>query len=556
MPKIAAPEGLKIETDLVTNGLGAPLLGGSEPQTTVSPLGSARSMRNGTTTPLIGTFGLEEPHAFGSVAATATDLDEETVVTGTASGSMEMSRVGSKVQTRLDWLKQLWSFNGPGWLMMVAYIDPGNLEADLQCGALFNYSLLWALLVSTFMGLGMQLVAMRLGTVTRRHLAVHCRDHYPKQARIALWLATELAIVGSDIQEVIGCSIGLELLFGFPLWIGVLVSAGLAFTFLFMENLGARKLEAVFAVLITLLTSTMLYLFAEVSPDQQELARGLLEPRLPSVDALQQVVGMVGCVIMPHNLFLHSALVNSRTIEPNAASEAVTFFTIESTVAIATSLLINMACVAVFAKGFYGSEVAQKIGLRNAGDYLGTAFAPALRTIWALGLVASGQSSTMTGTYAGQWVMQGYLDLKVKPWKRAILTRGCALMPTLVVAVMCQKQWEIDVLNGYLNVLQAMVLPFAMVPLILFASSRGIMGEMALSHFAGASCWVAFVAIMLANCILIYGQSASAGWALLGGVVAYTLMVLYVIWAPSRSLQAVDSLADPLAEVNAPTNRT
>mmetsp|Transcript_5872 Transcript_5872/g.14011 ORF Transcript_5872/g.14011 Transcript_5872/m.14011 type:complete len:555 (+) Transcript_5872:46-1710(+) len=552
MPKILAPEGLKIETE--SNGLGAPLLGGSEPPTTVSPLGSARSLRNGAATPLIGTFGLEEPHAYGSRAASLTDLDDEVPVVTTASGSMELSRVGSKEKTRLEWLQRLWSFNGPGWLMMVAYIDPGNLEADLQCGALFNYSLLWALLVSTLMGLGMQLVAMRLGTVTRRHLAVHCRDHYPKQVRIALWLATELAIVGSDIQEVIGCSIGLELMFGFPLWIGVLVSAGLAFTFLFMENLGARKLEAVFAVLITMLTSTMLYLFAEVSPDQQELAKGMLEPSMPSLDALQQVVGMVGCVIMPHNLFLHSALVNSRPVEPNAASEAVTFFTIESSFAIATSLLINTACVAVFAQGFYGSEVATKIGLRNAGDYLGTAFSPALRTIWALGLIASGQSSTMTGTYAGQWVMQGYLDLKVKPWKRAILTRGCALMPTLIVAVMCQKQWEIDVLNGYLNVLQAMVLPFAMVPLILFASSRGIMGEMALSRVAGASCWVAFSAIMLANCILITGQSAAAGWALLGGVVTYSFMVVYVIWAPSRSLQALDRSADPMAEASAAPN--
>jgi natural resistance-associated macrophage protein len=391
--------------------------------------------------------------------------------------------------------------------MSIAYVDPGNREADLQCGAQFGSMLLWALLASTFVGLCMQLVAARLGCATRKHLAEHCREHYPPFMRVLLWGFTELAIIGSDIQEVVGCSIGLYILFGIDLLWGVVVTAATAFGFLFLERLGTRPLELFFGALIAVLAATMAWLFSEIKPDRQAIVDGFLVPRMPP-SAVQQVVGMVGCVIMPHNLFLHSALVQSRVVEAGEEAEAVFLFTIESTAAIVTSLLINTAVVAVFAKGFFGKEDANAIGLANAGSYLGDKYGDALQIIWGLGLVAAGQSSTMTGAYAGQWVMQGYLALKVKPWKRALITRSMALMPCLLVAAWAgHRRNALDELNEYLNVLQSLVLPFALVPLLTFAGARSIMGELCLSWPSLVLGWVAAIAVMATNVYLLVSSS-------------------------------------------------
>eukprot|EP00439_Symbiodinium_sp_Y106_P055824 s1461_g7.t2 len=411
------------------------------------------------------------------------------------------------------WLQRLLAFTGPGWLMSIAYVDPGNLEADLQVGAQFGYSLLWALTGATFMGLGMQLLAARLGCATKRHLAEHCRDAFEFPLRQLLWMLTELAIVGSDIQEVIGCSIGLELLFGIPLTVGVLITAFAAFIFLFLERLGTRPLELFFGVLILILALSMGRLYARICPDSMAVAEGLLVPWLPP-SAMQQVVGMVGCVIMPHNLFLHSALVQSRVVQPGGEADAVWLFTVESTCAILTSLIINTFVVAVFAKGFFGKPGTDAIGLANAGQYLGEAFGQPMKIVWALGLCAAGQSSTMTGAYAGQWVMQGYLDLKVAPWKRAIITRSMALVPCLAVAVYFGGQRDgLDILNTYLNVLQSVVLPFAAVPLLIFAGSKRVMDNLVLSNTSLIAAWFATVLIICANLYLAVEQFAGFGVA-------------------------------------------
>uniref|UniRef100_A0A7S1WR22 Uncharacterized protein n=1 Tax=Alexandrium catenella TaxID=2925 RepID=A0A7S1WR22_ALECA len=434
-------------------------------------------------------------------------------------------------------------FTGPGWLMSIAYIDPGNLEADLQSGALFGYTLLWALLLATTMGLGMQLIAARLGCATRRHLAEHCQEHYPFQIRVFLWVTTECAIIGSDIQEVIGSSIGIKLLFGLPIPVGVVITAVTAFGFLFLERLGTRPLELFFAVLILVLAASMGGLFSVIKPEPAEMLRGLTIPRMPP-SAVKQVVGMLGCVIMPHNLFLHSALVQSRVVPTGEEANAIFFFTIESTAAIFMSLLINMSVVAVFSKGFYGSPAASDLGLGSAGHYLGDQYGDYMRVIWALGLCAAGQSSTMTGAYAGQWVMQGYLQLKVSSWKRAIITRSMALCPTLLVAFYFGGGGNdgLDAFNEFLNLVQAVVLPFAVVPLLIFGGSRTIMGGLALSRGAMAVGWTCAILIMAANVYMVLveldigaGKIAagdSRTLCVLGGVLLYLSAVLYVAWVP------------------------
>lgn len=429
------------------------------------------------------------------------------------------------------WFWRLVAFTGPGWLMSIAYVDPGNLEADLQTGAQFGYTLLWALFAATFLGLGFQLVAARLGVTTRRHLAEHCQEHYPMHMRIILWLLTELAIIGSDIQEVIGCSIGLQLLVGLPLSIGVLVTAFAAFGFLFLERLGTRPLELFFGLLIAILAVSMGGLFVAIKPDPAAMLDGMVVPRLPR-SAVQQVVGMLGCVVMPHNLFLHSALVQSRSVPQGDESVAITLFTIESTVAIVTSLLINMSVVAVFAKGFYGTDIASDIGLRTAGDYLGGAYGNVYRVVWALGLCAAGQSSTMTGAYAGQWVMQGYLQLNIHPVKRAVITRSLALVPCLSVAIYFgDGNTGLDQLNEYLNVLQSLVLPFAVVPLLAFAGSRAVMGDFVLSPACKLLGWVATAVIMMGNMYLFLAEfdfNVTLGLGV--GLAAYLALVVYIAW--------------------------
>mmetsp|Transcript_54854 Transcript_54854/g.117110 ORF Transcript_54854/g.117110 Transcript_54854/m.117110 type:complete len:540 (+) Transcript_54854:240-1859(+) len=428
-------------------------------------------------------------------------------------------------------LRKLIAFTGPGWLMSIAYVDPGNLEADLQCGAQFGYLLLWVLLGATGVGLGMQLVAARLGCVTRQHLAEHCRMHYAKTTRIFLWLLMELAIVGSDIQEVIGGAIGLQLLFGLPLCGGVLITAFAAFGFLFLERFGTHFLEMFFGVLILILALSMGGLFALIKPDTTAVLEGFFLPRLPE-SAVSQAVGMVGCIIMPHNLYLHSALVQSRVVEPGEEQEAITLFSIESSVAILTSVLINASVVAVFAKGFYGSDEASHIGLKNAGSYLGHHFGDGLRIIWGLGLCAAGQSSTMTGAYAGQWVMQGYLQLKVKPWKRAVITRSMALLPTLAVAAYFGSgNAGLDTLNSYLNILQSLVLPFAVVPLLTFAGSSAIMGDFSMSAFSRCLAWAAAGAVMLANTFLLLSSVDKISFLVLAWVLLYIGAVVHVFLA-------------------------
>ncbi|RYR11154.1 hypothetical protein Ahy_B05g079641 isoform B [Arachis hypogaea] len=385
--------------------------------------------------------------------------------------------------------KKLWLFTGPGFLMSIAFLDPGNLEGDLQSGAIAGYSLLWLLMWATLMGLLIQLLSARLGVATGRHLAELCREEYPPWARIVLWLMTELALIGSDIQEVIGSAIAIRILSnGFvPLWAGVLV------------------------------------------------------PKLSS-RTIKQAVGVVGCIIMPHNVFLHSALVQSRQIDQSKkgrVQEALNYYSIESTLALAVSFIINIFVTTVFAKGFYGTEIADSIGLVNAGTYLQEKYGGGLFPIlyiWGIGLLAAGQSSTITGTYAGQFIMGGFLNLRLKKWVRALITRSCAIIPTMIVALIFDTSEEsLDILNEWLNVLQSVQIPFALIPLLCLVSKEQIMGTFRIGPVLKIFSWlVAALVIVINGYLLLDFFSSEVNGAVFAVVVcaltaAYVAFVIYLI---------------------------
>ncbi|XP_034731547.1 natural resistance-associated macrophage protein 2-like isoform X2 [Etheostoma cragini] len=382
-------------------------------------------------------------------------------------------------------LRKLWAFTGPGFLMSIAYLDPGNIESDLQSGAKAGFKLLWVLLAATIIGLLLQRLAARLGVVTGMHLAEVCNRQYHTVPRIILWLMVELAIIGSDMQEVIGCAIAFSLLSSgrIPLWGGVLITIIDTFVFLFLDKYGLRKLEAFFGLLITIMAITFGYEYVTVSPDQGQLLKGMFVPYCEGCGPVQltQAVGIVGAVIMPHNIYLHSALVKSREVDRSnkeEVKEANKYFFIESTVALFVSFLINVFVVAVFAEAFYGrtnqevysvcnqtgsphldlfplNNQTLEVNLYKGGVVLGCFFGPAALYIWAVGILAAGQSSTMTGTYSGQFVMEGFLNLRWSRFARVLLTRSMAITPTLLVAIFQDVQ-HLTGMNDFLNVLQSM----------------------------------------------------------------------------------------------------
>ncbi|KAL3978079.1 LIM domain-binding protein 1 [Sarotherodon galilaeus] len=452
-------------------------------------------------------------------------------------------------ENQLFSFRKLWAFTGPGFLMSIAYLDPGNIESDLQSGAAAGFKLLWVLLVSTIIGLLLQRLAARLGVVTGMHLAEVCNRQYSTVPRIILWLMVELAIIGSDMQEVIGCAIALNLLSvgRIPLWGGVLITITDTFVFLFLDKYGLRKLEAFFGFLITVMALSFGYEYVLVKPDQGELLKGMFVPYCAGCGPVQleQAVGIVGAVIMPHNIYLHSALVKSREVDrknKKEVKEANKYFFIESTIALFVSFLINVFVVAVFAQAFYnksnievnaecnatGSPHTDLFPLNNntlevdiykGGIVLGCFFGPAALYIWAIGILAAGQSSTMTGTYSGQFVMEGFLNLRWSRFARVLLTRSIAITPTLLVAIFQDVQ-HLTGMNDFLNVLQSLQLPFALIPILTFTSLKSIMND-----FANGLGW------KISGGILILGVCAINMYFVIVYVTSLNSVVLYVLAA-------------------------
>uniref|UniRef100_A0A3Q3RT23 Natural resistance-associated macrophage protein 2-like n=1 Tax=Mastacembelus armatus TaxID=205130 RepID=A0A3Q3RT23_9TELE len=465
-------------------------------------------------------------------------------------------------------LRKLWAFTGPGFLMSIAYLDPGNIESDLQSGAKADFKLLWVLLGATVIGLLLQRLAARLGVVTGMHLAEVCNRQYHTVPRIILWLMVEVAIIGSDMQEVIGCAIAFSLLSSgrIPLWGGVLITIIDTFVFLFLDKYGLRKLEAFFGLLIAIMTITFGYEYMTVRPDQGQLLMGMFVPFCKDCGPVQlgQAVGIVGAVIMPHNIYLHSALVKSREVDRSnkkEVKEANKYFFIESTIALFVSFLINVFVVAVFAEAFYkrtnievvsnfkpsfgiskiphsslfplNNETLQ-VDIYKGVLVLGCFFGPAALYIWAVGILAAGQSSTMTGTYSGQFVMEGFLNLRWSRFARVLLTRTLAIAPTLLVAIF-QDMQHLTGMNDFLNVLQSMQLPFALIPILTFTSLPSLMTEYAngLVFKVGGGLVILVVCAINMYFVIVYVTALDSVWLYVLAAflsIAYLTFVGYLVW--------------------------
>lgn len=460
--------------------------------------------------------------------------------------------------------RKLWAFTGPGFLMSIAYLDPGNIESDLQSGAVAGFKLLWVLLLATVIGLLLQRLAARLGVVTGLHLAEVCHRQYRTVPRIILWLMVELAIIGSDMQEVIGSAIAINLLSvgKIPLWGGVLITIADTFVFLFLDKYGLRKLEAFFGFLITIMALTFGYEYVTVRPDQKQLLRGLFVPecRGCGTPQLEQAVGIVGAVIMPHNMYLHSALVKSRQVNrsnPREVRDANKYFFAESCIALFVSFIINVFVVSVFAEAFYGKTNADvhevcanassahaalfpsdnatlEVDIYKGGAVLGCYFGPAALYIWAIGILAAGQSSTMTGTYSGQFVMEGFLNLRWSRFARVLLTRSIAITPTLFVAIF-QDVEHLTGMNDFLNVLMSLQLPFALIPVLTFTSLPSVMNDFANGLFwkIGGGAVILLVCSINMYFVVAYVMALNhvglyVGAAILS--VIYLAFVAYLTW--------------------------
>ncbi|CAI2386614.1 unnamed protein product [Moneuplotes crassus] len=437
---------------------------------------------------------------------------------------------------RVPWFSfyKLWLYTGPGWLMSIAYLDPGNIEGDLLAGTHGGYGLIWTLFLATFCGLIIQILSARVGVVTGRDLAVLCREQFSKPMRYTLWVMAEIAIIGSDIQEVIGTAIAFKILFGFPIWVGSIITILDTFTFLFIHACGVRKLEAVFAVLVGTMAICFWCNMFIVLPDAGDVMGGFV-PQLPE-DSTGEMIGLIGAVIMPHNLFLHSALVQSRKINRHndaKVKEANKYFSIEAGFSLFISFLINLAVISTFA--YYHLQTgSDDIVLNNAHFALQDSFGTNAKYIWAIGLMAAGQSSTMTGTYAGQFVMQGFINLHVPTYVRVFITRAIAIVPAIIFAFIKYT----DNLDGFLNILQAIQLPFALIPLLKFSASPKIMKGYKNHMFWNLFCILVALVLMGLN---VYGlvPSTKNPWIIVGttiGFLVYFGIIIAVLLAPVKEL--------------------
>lgn len=452
--------------------------------------------------------------------------------------------------------KKLLVFMGPGFLMSIAYLDPGNIESDLKAGAVAGFQLLWLLLVAHCLGFLLQCLAIRLGVVTGNHLAEVCHEHYPIIPRYVLWIMIEVAIIGSDMQEVIGTAIALNMLSNgvIPIWGGILLTIVDTFTFLFLDKYGLRKLEAFFCFLIAVMAASFGYEYFYVLPNQLDVLKGFV-PGLGArwdYSVSIQAAGMIGAVIMPHNFYLHSALVRSREVNrksKGAVREATKYNSIESGLALLCSFIINLFVVCVFAQGFYNSagdskckkgQTADDIDLSSAGDYLACEYGPALKYIWAIGILAAGQSSTMTGTYSGQFVMEGFIKLRLPRWQRVLLTRSIAILPTFILAAASKFQLQnLTRLNDTLNILQSLTLPFAIFPILQFTSDEKIMANFKTSRFLLMIVW--FLAFMVFGINIYLVAQSIIEWQL-----AWYFNMLIIIFYLLYSMVVIYFLLDTL----------
>jgi len=385
------------------------------------------------------------------------------------------------VPTNASFLKKMLAFSGPGYLVAVGYMDPGNWATDLAGGSKFGYALLFVILLSSLFAMLLQHLTVKLGIATGRDLAQMCRDTFPMWINRFLWLMAELMIIACDLAEVIGTAIALELLFGIPLSIGVVITAIDVLLLLLLQKKGFRYLEALVMILIA---TVVVCFILEIIFSQPAIAP-LMQGFIPSTELFTNqemlliAVGILGATVMPHNLYLHSAVVQTRAhaVTSKGKKEAIKFATIDSTVALSIAFFVNAAILILAAASFYVSGHGEVAEIGEAYKLLAPLLGVgAASTLFAVALLASGQNSTITATLAGQIILEGFLNVKMKPWIRRLVTRALAIIPAVCVAIIYGNSGLSNLLIAS-QVVLSMQLPFAVVPLVAFTSSRKKMGE-------------------------------------------------------------------------------
>lgn len=379
------------------------------------------------------------------------------------------------------WWRKIAAFAGPGYLVAVGYMDPGNWATDLAGGSKFGYTLLSVILASNLMAILLQGLASKLGIVTGRDLAQACRDHYSKPVGVLLWIGCEIAIAACDLAEVIGSAIALNLLFHIPMAIGIIITAADVLIVLYLQNKGFRLLEALVIALMATVGACFLFEIILSQPPIGAVLRGFIPSGqvISDPSMLYIAVGILGATVMPHNLYLHSSIVQTRQYEetPAGKREAVHFAFIDSTIALTFALFINAAILIIAAATFHTSGHTEVAEIQDAFKLLTPLLGGGASVVFALALLASGQNSTLTGTLAGQIVMEGFLNIRMRPWLRRLITRAVAIVPAISVAIMFGESGTAKLLV-FSQVILSMQLSFAVFPLVAFTSDKLKMGEL------------------------------------------------------------------------------
>lgn len=413
--------------------------------------------------------------------------------------SLSLEEIHESVDTsqgKSKWRK-IFSFLGPAYLVAIGYMDPGNWATDIEGGSRYGYQLIWVLVMSNIMAIILQSLCARLGIVYKKDLAQVNRETYPPIINYGLWILAEIAIAATDLAEIIGMAIGLNLLFGMPLIWGISITVFDTFLLLYLQKLGVRKMEAfILSLIVVILGSFVIQLFW-LQPDVGEIAAGL-KPSLPDDYALYVAIGIIGATVMPHNLYLHSALVQTRKVKDDFASKkkALKWNMIDSTIALNIAMVVNVSIIVLAGSAFYQNGYTEIDSIESAHKLLeplvGNRLAPIL---FAIALIAAGQSSTVTGTLAGQIVMEGYLHIRINPWMRRLITRAIAVIPAFLTILWAGESKMTDLLI-LSQVILSVQLSFAIIPLIYAVANKKMMGAFVIKP------WLLIISILIASVIM------------------------------------------------------
>jgi len=430
-------------------------------------------------------------------------------------------------------------FSGPAFLVSVGYMDPGNWATGLEGGSLFGYRLLWVIVLSNLMAMVLQSMCVRMGIVLNKDLAQACRDYYRKPVAMALWILCEIAIIATDVAEVIGSAVALKLLFGLPLWMGVLITGFDVLLLLALTKYGFRKLEALIITLVATIGVCFLINVVVSQPNWAGVFGGMIPKERLTGESLAAAVGILGATVMPHNLYLHSAVIQTRAFEktPEGKKEAIRNGNIDTVIALGMAFFVNASILILAAAQFHDRGVVVD-QLEKAHELLKPVLAGGAATLFAIALLASGQSSTVTGTLAGQVVMEGFTKWRIKPWIRRLITRTIAIVPAMILVTSAHGKS----LDGLVvsQIVLALQLPFAVFPLVMITSDKRKMGDLKNPQWMVVCGFIIAAVVTILNVQLLW-ESKEVGPVAVG--IIAVVMILFALWA--RRFPAPTLTTDP-----------